>query len=185
MNNTLRLASVFALSSAMALLTACGRQGPYTNDAPTQQTTVKQVDGVSHQQILSGDFAETLDDGAYVITFKDSGASFLVVKDKDQPALSYAGYGYFGMTDIGQEFVPSRQADVDNGNLSLWKIQSGDIVEQLEDGVYTMTFAGEVLNGQDIQVMVIKDRDSPSLSYQGYGYLGLSTMPSQAVPAAP
>ena len=156
------LKSIF-IASAAGALAACGSDpgadnvhGDNTAESNHQNT---QQDSLRVTPLQAGHFAETLPDGI----------SILHIKEKDEWK---AGYGYFGMTQIPSEYLPSRGADAEYGNVSIWQILKGDTASLWGDGMYSVIVPGTFLNGQDLSLTVVKDE---AVGYKvGYAYLGVS-----------
>ena len=169
---TLALGSTFALAG-------CGAEfvNPYSSDTPTEEITVAHGQSIAHTDlVLSGNFGETLNDGAHIVQFKNYTRPILIIKD-DAPS-HFRGHNYFGMTSIAEEFVPDRAPDMDNEKISTWTVHVEDLVEDNmhTDGIYLVTIDGHALNGQDLTVKVFKDSRVDGL--KEYGYLGVDALPT-------
>ena len=116
---------------------------------------------------------EDLDDGIHLLKVSDD-RLFIVVKDEN-PGV-YVGFGYFGIQEVSKDYLPKeRGPDEESSEFSRWTIVEGDFIEDLADGMHGLTIPGDMLNGKDLELSLIKD-ENPGV-YVGYGYLGISGPP--------
>lgn len=162
------------IASAAGALAACG-SAPGVDNAAENNTAESnhqnlQQDTLRVTPLGAGHFAETLPDGIAILHIKDKNQYMLAIKDENHGWK--AGYGYFGMTQIPAEYLPSRGADAEYGNVSIWQVLKGDTASLWGDGMYNVTVPGTILNGQDLSLTVVKDE---AVGYKvGYAYLGVS-----------
>lgn len=162
------------IASAAGALAACGSTPSADNASEGYSVESdhqnKQQDALKVTPLQAGNFAETLPDGISILHIKEKDEYMLAIKDENHGWK--VGYGYFGMTQVPADFVPSRSADTENGNVSIWQVLKGDTASLWDDGMHNVTVPGNLLNGQDLSLTVIKDE---ATGYKvGYAYLGVS-----------
>jgi len=173
---------ILALTSAFLLASCDGNSvagNPYGKAKEKNffaKDDVKPV--VSSVCLNAGDYAEKLSDGIYIISLKSYKQNLLVIKDKEKYWLSGRGYGYFAMDNIDKSFIPNRLSDRENSDISVWTISKGHFVKDLKDGINKIEIPGELLNGRDLSILIIKDKEKADFSRKGYGYMGLTVLPS-------
>lgn len=173
---TLGLFTIFG-GAVYLMVTAEPEVSPYGTTAHDEvQPVVNLTGNISRELASEGSYARSLPDGLHIVHDEDSGDYKLVAKfyyfvgDK--------AYGFFGMDDLPEEYVPYRDPSAKGEGHQLWTIASMDslVSDDMKPGFYNYTIKGEVLNGKDLSFTMLYDDDFGV--DKGYGYMGLTVKPS-------